>query len=89
MEKITNLSSSKNLQNPERLLIKGDFDFPVEIEYDKSQVTEQSAIKDALTEINSKLPTELKAHVSDSEQCSFSRNENNVLQVGLDLFVED
>lgn len=89
MEKITNLSSSKILQNPERLLIKGDFDFPVEIEYDKSQVTEQSAIKDALTEINSKLPTELKAHVSDSEQCSFSRNENNVLQVGLDLFVED
>lgn len=89
MEKITNLSSSKNLQNPERLLIKGDFDFPVEIEYDKSQVTEQSAIKEALNEINSKLPTGLRAHVSDSERCNFSRKENNVLQVGLDLFVEN
>lgn len=89
MEKITNLSSSKILQNPERLFIKGDFDFPVEIEYNKSQVTEQSAIKDALTEINSQLPTGLRAHVSDSERCNFSRKENSVLQVGLDLFVED
>ena len=87
--KKTNSCSLKIRQNPEHLFIKGDFDFPVEIEYNKSQVTEQSAIKYTLTEINPKLPTGLKAHVSDSEQCSFSRNENNVLQVGLDLFVED
>lgn len=87
--KKTNSSSLKIRQNPEQLFIDSDSDFSVEIEYDKSQVTEQSAIKDALTEINSKLPKGLRAHVSDSEQCSFSRNDNNVLQVGLDLFVEN
>ena len=87
--KETNLSSSKIQKNPERLFIQSDFDFPVEIEYNKSQVTEQSALKDALTEINSKLPTRMTARVSDSEQCNFSRNKNNVLQVGLNLFVED
>ena len=43
------ISSTKILQESEQS-IKGDFDFAVEIEYEKSQVTEQSAIKNALNE---------------------------------------
>ena len=48
--KKTKISSTKILQESEQS-IKGDFDFAVEIEYEKSQVTEQSAIKNALNEI--------------------------------------
>ena len=58
------ISSTKILQESEQS-IKGDFDFAVEIEYEKSQVTEQSAIKNALNEINSRLPKGLSARVSD------------------------
>ena len=82
------ISSTKILQESEQS-IKGDFDFAVEIEYEKSQVTEQSAIKNALNEINSRLPKGLSARVSDSEQRTLSSENKEVRQIGLYLFTDN
>ena len=82
------ISSTKILQESEQS-IKGDFDFAVEIEYEKSQVTERSAIKNALNEINSKLPKGLSARVSDSEQRTLSSENKEVRQIGLNLFTDN
>jgi hypothetical protein len=86
--KIKKICSTKILQESEQS-IKGDFDFAVEIEYEKSQVTEQSAIKNALNEINSRLPKGLSARVSDSEQRTLSRENKEVRQIGLNLFTDN
>lgn len=82
------ISSTKILQESEQSF-KGDFDFAVEIEYEKSQVTEQSAIKNALNEINSRLPKGLSARVSDSEQRTLSSENKEVRQIGLNLFTDN
>ena len=82
------ISSTKILQESEQY-IKGDFDLAVEIEYEKSQVTERSAIKNALNEINSKLPKGLSARVSDSEQRTLSSEYKEVRQIGLNLFTDN
>mgnify|MGYP003410494197 FL=1 len=82
------ISSTKILQESEQY-IKGDFDLAVEIEYEKSQVTERSAIKNALNEINSKLPKGLSARVSDSEQRTLSSEDKEVRQIGLNLFTDN
>ena len=82
------ISSTKILQESEQS-IKGDFDFAVEIEYEKSQVTERSAIKNALNEINSRLPKGLSARVSDSEQRTLSSENKEVRQIGLNLFTDN
>ena len=82
------ISSTKILQESEQS-IKVDFDFAVEIEYEKSQVTEQSAIKNALNEINSRLPKGLSARVSDSEQRTLSSENKEVRQIGLNLFTDN
>jgi transketolase len=82
------ISSTKILQESEQY-IKGDFDLAVEIEYEKSQVTERSAIKNALNEINSKLPKGLSARVSDSEQRTLSSEDKEVRHIGLNLFTDN
>ena len=87
MKKMT-ISSTKILQESQQS-IKGDFDFAVEIEYEKSQVTEQSAIKNALNEINSRLPKGLSARVSDCEQRTLSSENKEVRQIGLNLFTDN
>ena len=82
------ICSIKILQNPERQLISGEFDIPVNIEYDKSQVTEHEAIRNAIEHVNNTLPDGLRARIADAEQYWSSKNDNVLMQIGLDLFTK-
>ena len=87
MKKYT-LCSFRILKYQEQSLIKGEFDFAVEIEYKKSQVTEQEAINCAIKQINETLPNNLCARIADAEQYISIKNGKVVMQIGIDLFTK-
>ena len=87
MEK-SEMSSIKILQDPEQQLISGEFDIPVNIEYDKSRVTEHEAIRNAIEHVNNTLPDGLCSRIADAEQYRSSQNDNVLMQIGIDLFTK-
>lgn len=89
MKKENKICSLRILEIPEHRLIEREFDLPVEIEYKKSQVTEQDAINSAIKQVNENLPNGLCARIADSEQCILTKGDRSLMQIGIDLFTEN
>ena len=84
------LSSFRILKHPEQPLINyGEFDFPVEIGYNKSQVTEQEAIANAIELVDDILPYGLCARIADAEQRILTKGDMVLMQIGIDLFTKN
>lgn len=84
----TNICSFRILKYPEQYLIKGEFDFAVEIGYNKSQVTEQEAIANAIELVDDILPYGLCARIADTEQRILTKGDMVLMQIGIDLFTK-
>ncbi len=72
--------------SPEQTKINGEFDFSVEVEYNKSQVTENKAIKSGLEQINKILDPNLCAKLSESEQRVQSDDDDNQIEFGCEIY---